>query len=85
MVSKLLLVVNILLMFLYHQMQDIKINISMSLYDYQYNIYKEYSISNLIASGAGSLGGGHVGEVEKADPITALDQAFSRQLKQRKI
>ena len=55
----------------------------MSLYDYQYNIYKElFHIRNLIASGAGSLGGGRR-RGGKADPITALDQAFSRQLKQK--
>lgn len=55
----------------------------MSLYDYQYNIYKElFHIRNLIASGAGSLGGGRR-RGGKADPITALDQAFARQLKQK--
>ena len=83
-VSKLLLVVNILLVTLYHQMQDIKINMVCLLYDYQYNIYKElFHIRNLIASGAGSLGGGRR-RGGKADPITALDQAFARQLKQKK-
>lgn len=54
----------------------------MSLYDYQYNIYKElFHIRNLLASGGGLRSGGSRGG--KADPTTAIDQAFLRQIKQK--
>ena len=53
----------------------------MSLYDYQYNIYKElFHIRNLLSSGSGPRSGGRGG---KADPTTAIDQAFLRQIKQK--
>ena len=53
----------------------------MSLYDYQYNIYKElFHIRNLLSSGGGPRSGGRGG---KADPTTAIDQAFLRQIKQK--
>ena len=53
----------------------------MSLYDYQYNIYKElFHIRNLLSSGGGLRSGGRGG---KADPTTAIDQAFLRQIKQK--
>jgi len=54
----------------------------MSLYDYQYNIYKElFHIRNLLSSGGGPRSGGSRGG--KADPTTAIDQAFLRQIKQK--
>ena len=54
----------------------------MSLYDYQYNIYKElFHIRNLLSSGGGLRSGGSRGG--KADPTTAIDQAFLRQIKQK--
>lgn len=54
----------------------------MSLYDYQYNIYKElFHIRNLLSSGGGPRAGGSRGG--KADPTTAIDQAFLRQIKQK--
>ena len=55
----------------------------MSLYDYQYNIYKElFHIRNLLASGAGAVSGSRR-RGGKADPTTAIDQAFLRQIKQK--
>jgi uncharacterized metalloprotease HI_0409 len=54
----------------------------MSLYDYQYNIYKElFHIRNLLSSGGGPRSGSSRGG--KADPTTAIDQAFLRQIKQK--
>jgi len=56
----------------------------MSLYDYQYNIYKElFHIRNLLSSGGGIRSTGGRGRGGKADPTTAIDQAFLRQIKQK--
>lgn len=56
----------------------------MSLYDYQYNIYKElFHIRNLLSSGGGLRSAGGRGRGGKADPTTAIDQAFLRQIKQK--